>query len=87
VRKLQDLGIEWRKEGAGRNFGRFRPIGRLMPICEGARAPSRARTSRTASGRDGGGHCLDAEDVEGAAQIVGERRQAELGAHVSEAAH
>jgi len=30
VRKLQDLGIEWRKERAGRNFGRFRPIGRLM---------------------------------------------------------
>ena len=43
--------------------------------------------SRTASGRDGGGHGLDAEDVEGAAQIVGERRQAELGAHVGEAAH
>src|ERR1700678_2579337 len=43
--------------------------------------------SRTASGRDGGGHGLDAEDVEGAAQIVGERRQAELGAHIGEAAH
>src|SRR5277367_865768 len=43
--------------------------------------------SRTASGRDGGGHRLDAEDVEGAAQIVGERRQAELGAHIGEAAH
>jgi hypothetical protein len=49
--------------------------------------PSRARMSRTASGRDGGRHRLDAEDVEGAAQIVGERRQAELGAHVGEAAH
>jgi hypothetical protein len=23
VRKVQDLGLEWRKEGAGRNFGRF----------------------------------------------------------------
>src|SRR5580704_9637639 len=43
--------------------------------------------SRTASGRDGGGHRLDAEDVERAAQIVGERRQAELGAHIGEAAH
>src|ERR1700722_4302912 len=43
--------------------------------------------SRSASGRDGGGHRLDAEDVEGAAQIVGERRQAELGAHIGEAAH
>jgi hypothetical protein len=43
--------------------------------------------SRTASGGDGGGHRLDAEDVEGAAQIVGERRQAELGAHIGEAAH
>jgi hypothetical protein len=32
-------------------------------------------------------HRLDAEDVEGAAQIVGERRQAELGAHVGEAAY
>jgi hypothetical protein len=30
VRKVQDLGLEWRKEGAGRNFGRFRSIGRLM---------------------------------------------------------
>ena len=30
VRKLQDLNIEWRKERAGRNFSRFRPIGRLM---------------------------------------------------------
>ena len=35
----------------------------------------------------GGGHRLDTEDVEGAAQIVGERRQAELGAHIGEAAH
>ena len=60
VRKLQDLGIEWRKERAGRNFGRFRPIGRLM---RPERAPSRARMSRTASGRDGGGHRLGAEDV------------------------
>jgi 2-polyprenyl-6-hydroxyphenyl methylase/3-demethylubiquinone-9 3-methyltransferase len=42
--------------------------------------------SRTASGRDGGGHRLGAEDVEGATQVVGERRQAELGAHVGEAA-
>jgi hypothetical protein len=25
VRKLQELSIEWRKERAGRNFGRFRP--------------------------------------------------------------
>jgi hypothetical protein len=25
VRKLRDLGIERRKERAGRNFGRFRP--------------------------------------------------------------
>jgi hypothetical protein len=49
--------------------------------------PSRARMSRTASGRNGGGHGLDAEDVEGAVQVVGERRQAELGAHVGEAAH
>ena len=63
VRKLQDLGIEWRKERAGRNFGRFRPIGRLMLFREGARATSRARMSRTASGRDGGGHRLGAEDV------------------------
>src|SRR5580704_11919960 len=77
-------GIEWRKERAGRNFGRFRPIGRLM---RPERAPSRARMSRTASGGDGGGHRLDAKDVERAAQIVGERRQAELGAHVGEAAH
>jgi len=30
VRKLQDLSIKWRKERAGRNFSRFRPIGRLM---------------------------------------------------------
>ena len=30
VRKLQELSIEWRKERAGRNFSRFRPIGRLM---------------------------------------------------------
>src|SRR5580698_4888250 len=43
--------------------------------------------SRTALSHDGGGHRLDAEDVEGAAQIVGERGQAELGAHVGEAAH
>ena len=43
--------------------------------------------SRTALSHDGGGHRLDAEDVEGAAQIVGERRQAELGAHIGEAAH
>src|SRR5208282_1590667 len=42
---------------------------------------------RSASGYDGGGHRLDADDVEGAAQIVSERRQAELGAHVGEAAH
>jgi hypothetical protein len=41
--------------------------------------------SRTALSHDGGGHRLDAEDVEGAAQIVGERRQAELGAHIGEA--
>jgi hypothetical protein len=87
VRKLQDLGIEWREERAGRNFSRFRPIGRLMRPERVSMALSRARRSRTASGRDGGGHRLDAEDVEGAAQIVGERRQAELGAHVGEAAH
>jgi hypothetical protein len=43
--------------------------------------------SRTALSHDGGPHRLDAEDVEGAAQIVGERRQAELGAHIGEAAH
>src|SRR6202030_1402508 len=84
VRKLRDLGIEWRTERAVWDFGRFRPIGRLM---RPERAPSRARMSRTASGGDGGGHRLDAEDVEGAAQIVGERRQAELGAHIGEAAH
>ena len=42
------------------------------------------KAHRLALGRDGGDHRLDAEDVEGAAQIVGERRQAELGAHVGE---
>jgi hypothetical protein len=30
VRKLQDLSIKWRQERAGRNFSRFRAIGRLM---------------------------------------------------------
>jgi hypothetical protein len=34
-----------------------------------------------------GRYGLDAEDVERAAQIIGERGQAELGAHVGEAAH
>ena len=34
-----------------------------------------------------GRHGLDAEDVERAAQIISERGQAELGAHVGEAAH
>ena len=86
VRKLRDWGIEWPKERAGRNFGRFRPIGRLMRP-ERASGRPHARMSRTASGRDGGGHRLDAEDVERAAQIVGERGQAELGAHIGEAAH
>jgi len=27
---LQDLSIEWRKERAGRNFGRYRAMGRLI---------------------------------------------------------
>ncbi len=45
------------------------------------------RAALPASDCDGGGRRLDADDVEGATQIVGERRKAELGAHVGEAAH
>jgi len=30
VRKLQDLNLAWRKEREGRNFGPFRPVGRLI---------------------------------------------------------
>src|SRR6202042_3692193 len=39
------------------------------------------------SGGDGGGQGFDAEDVKGAAHVVGKRRQAELGADIFEAAH
>jgi hypothetical protein len=73
VRKLQDLSIKWRKERAGRNFSRFRPVGRLMRP-EGLRNARIRADEPTALSRDGGGHRLDAEDVESAAQIVGERR-------------
>ena len=41
----------------------------------------------TSSGGYRGRHGLDADDVERAAQIIAERGQAELGAHVGEAAH
>ena len=61
---------------------RMRPEG-----CPGRRISAQIRPHRLASGCDSGGHRLDAEDVEGAAQIVGERRQAELRAHALEAAH
>jgi hypothetical protein len=58
-------------------------------VLVGGWAPKLARIEGASprSGCDGGGHRLDAEGVEGAAQIVGERRQAELGAHIGEAAH
>jgi hypothetical protein len=45
------------------------------------------RAAYPSSGGYRGRHGLDAEDVERAAQIIGERGQAELGAHVGEAAH
>ena len=53
VRKLQDLSIEWGKERAGRDFGCFRPVGRLMrperasghPHARGWAAPPQAATA------------------------------------------
>jgi hypothetical protein len=53
-----------------------------LPLRVPAGAPKLARIEARRSGCDGAGHRLDAEGVEGAAQIVGE-----LGAHIGEAAH
>jgi hypothetical protein len=72
-------------------FGEYmRAVGpHPFAVLVGGWAPKLARIKGASprSGCDGGGHRLDAEGVEGAAQIVGERRQAELGAHIGEAAH
>jgi hypothetical protein len=68
-----------------REFGPFGPHWRpeRPERVSGDRNP-REQGCVTASGH-GGRHGLDADDVERAAQIIGERGQAELGAHVGEA--
>jgi hypothetical protein len=75
-------------QGAGGE--EFQPLSPCWPYDCDLRGRPNARISsneRTTTSSRGGGHGLDAEDVKGTAQIVGERRQAELGAHVGEAAH
>ena len=61
--------------GLTRPRGPRTPSARIEP-----RNPPQAATAAVMSG-------LDTEDVERSARILGERGQAELGAHVGEAAH
>ena len=87
VRKLPEFGVKQREERAVRESERLGLIGRLTRP-KAPRTPVRQIEPRNpASGGYRGRHGLDAEDVERAAQIIGERGQAELGAHVGEAAH
>jgi hypothetical protein len=60
-------------------------IGRLTPP-KSAEDPGTSRAASPSLGGYRGRHGLDAEGVGGAAQIVVERRQAKLGAHIRDAA-
>src|ERR1700727_2942979 len=68
VRKLPEFRVKWCEERAVGNSGRLGLVWlRVGP--EGAPGCSicaRIEPGNPASGRDGGGHGLDAEDVEGA---------------------
>ena len=84
MRKLQELSIEWRKERRREGISiRFRPNWPSDATWRASGTPACARMSRTALSHDGGGHRLDAEDGEGAAQIVASCAvRLELGAHI-----
>ena len=70
------FGFFWLQQGL------YRPV-----IVFGGLWPRIGRADRRLSALDRGDHRLDADDIERAAQVVGDRCQAELGAHVFEAAH
>ena len=80
--------MKQREERAVRESERLGLIGRLTrPKRRPGPQCAQIEPRNPASGGYRGRHGLDAEDVERAAQIIGERGQAELGAHVGEAAH